>query len=711
MQVTKLHITFFYKVEVPLIKSQKKMKLNNSEVFFMLRDSILQISSEFIEEAEKSPRLMEDMASMEKYMAENYDGRIFIELLQNSDDAFSSKIKILECNNHLIFANDGRSFNENDVLAISRSGASSKQKGKSIGHRGIGFKSTTYLSTEIVIYSEETYFSFSKSMCSKILNKEESKIPTVRIPFLVDDIEEEISNVVNDLLLDGFSTVFIFKHAKMDKFVEELKVITNSYFLFLRNIEKCSVDLKQFNTYISVDRKAYNTNRVVSIIGQRNNQWLLLGNEHSQIAFKYENKKIVPCLENEAFYHCYLPTLDKVTFPIKLNSNFSTDPSRKHITLDELSINSIKSCAREIVCLIEKAINGELSNEYEQIFSIFSQNISFSRTNSLLTDTIDAMLSTSKWIRLASGNIVSPERYQLLPDWLDESEKETIRIHSNIVSRGSISTEVYKNFTGVDLFLKQYCNEYYKTNDLVNILEDLTLVEKLSNETLGKLIGNIIKSCKTEELISGKSFKLDDIKISSEDGVVPISKLSNKSIIGKDLKKLINQVASHGDIEWFCKKVKINKELLITEKNHSSLDVLSQIKSFSQKSKYSLSKWRSAEEQCVEMEASFGNKAIDVSKKNVGYDVESKTPAGEKRYIEVKLLQNEGSSFSITNNEYTAAHQYGEEYYLCLIKQSEHQIKALYIQNPLEKITFEKRIRQWEWYCEEYLGEEYIFNL
>lgn len=38
---------------------------------------------------------MEDMAAMEKYMAESYGERIFIELLQNADDANSTKIKVL----------------------------------------------------------------------------------------------------------------------------------------------------------------------------------------------------------------------------------------------------------------------------------------------------------------------------------------------------------------------------------------------------------------------------------------------------------------------------------------------------------------------------------------------------------------------------------------------------------------------------------------
>ena len=115
-----------------------------------------------------------------------------------------------------------------------------------------------------------------------------------------------------------------------------------------------------------------------------------------------------------------------------------------------------------------------------------------------------------------------------------------------------------------------------------------------------------------------------------------------------------------------------------------------------------VSKWRSAEQQAVQIEEFLGNKAIDVSKKNIGYDIESTTSSGEKRYIEVKSLQKDSSTFAITNNEYTSAHQLGDEYYICLIFDN----KAIYIQNPLKNLVFEKRIRQWEWICEEYSGEE-----
>ena len=172
-------------------------------------------------------------------------------------------------------------------------------------------------------------------------------------------------------------------------------------------------------------------------------------------------------------------------------------------------------------------------------------------------------------------------------------------------------------------------------------------------------------------------------------------------------------------------------ELLQTNDNNSSLSNVS-LKSFTQElqadneeenvveetspvfaskpvfkaSKPIIPKWRSAENACVEIERFLGNEAKDVSTQNLGYDVESTMPDGRKRYIEVKSVSRSDSSFSLTNNEYTAAHQYGDDYYVCLLKHGDEKSKAIYIQNPLEKLKLEKRIRQWEWYCEEYQGDE-----
>ena len=188
----------------------------------MLNNVIQQISAKFISEAVSSPNLISDMAAMEKYMSESYNGRIFIELLQNADDCFSSKVCLIDYENAIIFANNGDPFNESDILAISRSGASNKERGKNIGYRGIGFKSTAYLTDEIIIYSDNTYFTFSQKVCAQKLNMNIQNIPLIRIPFLMQHTNDKLHNKVSELVHQGYTSVFIFKNAKTDIFAEEL---------------------------------------------------------------------------------------------------------------------------------------------------------------------------------------------------------------------------------------------------------------------------------------------------------------------------------------------------------------------------------------------------------------------------------------------------------------------------------------------------------
>jgi hypothetical protein len=46
-----------------------------------------EIRSPLLEEARRSPTLLSDLAGLEQYLAESYDARSFVELLQNADDA------------------------------------------------------------------------------------------------------------------------------------------------------------------------------------------------------------------------------------------------------------------------------------------------------------------------------------------------------------------------------------------------------------------------------------------------------------------------------------------------------------------------------------------------------------------------------------------------------------------------------------------------
>lgn len=91
-----------------------------------MQSTIRNINSTFIAEAKNTPALLVDGA-MEKYMSESYCRHIIVELLQNADDAHSSRVYITEKDGNVIFANNGRPFNDADVIEISRFGVSEQK--------------------------------------------------------------------------------------------------------------------------------------------------------------------------------------------------------------------------------------------------------------------------------------------------------------------------------------------------------------------------------------------------------------------------------------------------------------------------------------------------------------------------------------------------------------------------------------------------------
>jgi hypothetical protein len=60
-----------------------------------------QIRVPLLEEAKNSPLLLSDLAGLEQYIAESYDARSFIELLQNADDAGATRFLLAKHGNVL----------------------------------------------------------------------------------------------------------------------------------------------------------------------------------------------------------------------------------------------------------------------------------------------------------------------------------------------------------------------------------------------------------------------------------------------------------------------------------------------------------------------------------------------------------------------------------------------------------------------------------
>lgn len=626
---------------------------------------------------------------MEKYMAESYSGRILIELIQNADDCESKRILIQQVGDDFYFANNGKPFDENDVKAICRSGSSFKQRDKSIGYRGIGFKSSTALSTEIIIYSSNTLFTFSKSEAARQLCLEEQSVPVVRIPFLVKNAPKKILDNIHSLIAQGYTSIFVFHEAKLSRITDELKDLNPEVFLFLRYIENCQIHTNSLQKKLSFKRVYHPEYETFS---SNDTTWRIIRYKTAAFAFKEEDGHIVPCNESEAVYHSFLPTLDKTPFLFKINSNFSTDPSRKHISIDINTDDSLDAVTKLYLLLLISVFNG--TNKESQLLNILYKQFNHSSFNLSVCKKIKQNVEKTQ-ITLKTGCQQYISEYYNLPEWLDNSEKIVLRTHSKALTKFSLPSSIYLNNYGIEIFFSNYSNKTIDNSVLLQLLNEPELVASLSSETIETITKRVVQKASLDNRLYGKEVDLS--------GLAALSPAITDTLARELTPTERNFLSKSSGLELdnVVETTPINKEHIQTASYSAkivSVDNQTPV----------VSKWRSAEQQVVQIERFLGNTAKDVSKMNVGYDVESTTPSGEKRYIEVKYLARNKDGFIITNNEYTTAHHHGNNYYLCLMSETQ----ALYIQNPLNTLHFEKRVRQWEWFCEQYenIGETISFT-
>lgn len=666
------------------------------------KDVVREVSEKFLLEAKQSPQLIADMAKMEYYMAESYSGRLFIELLQNADDAKSTRIISYYNHGNLYFANNGKPFNENDLVAISRSGASEKKRGKTIGYRGIGFKSASSVSNEIIIYSSNTYFTFSKEKCSQILNMKLDEVPTIRIPLYLEEIDAEINEDIELLKDNGYSTIFVFKDVDIASYLEELKDVNDGYFMFLNNVYECTFEINDFVDKYEINRFTNLGNEHVEIKSRNGNtEWMIVKNRNAAVSFLVEDGVIVPCKDSQAVYHCYLPTLEKSIIACKINADFSTDPSRKHIAMDEKTKESLKHIGFIFSSVLEMAFNEADTGKYKNILNMYLKKTTISKMNFYLDEIIEKEITSKKWLKLENGNSISPDEYKILPSSFEIEKPESVRTVSGEISSNSLSKAVYENIDGVESFMSQYSTKKIDLDTISKDLSNPVYVKELNAETHTQLLTSAIRESKIERTLNAdynSDIKKYVVKTDKDEYQTIDSVVNKKENLDSTLKKELNERLGGSEIKWIQEQV--GSPDLIKESPQEGKDVIKVGLDDPKTTKLTthIAKWRDAENKCVSIEESMGNKATDVSLKNYGYDVESTTPDGEKRYIEVKSVKKD-FSFSLTNNEYTAAHQYGEKYYVCLLLEEDDKLVVRYIQDPLNNAKFEKRIKQWEWLC------------
>lgn len=114
------------------------------------------------------------------------DQEVFMELLQNADDASATKIEFVLRGTKLYVIHNGTPFDRDDVDSICSLGNSTKKSGRHIGFMGIGFKAIFNIAKQPIIYSRSNRLAFSFSFDDEtcIIPKWVEETPKIALKWL-----------------------------------------------------------------------------------------------------------------------------------------------------------------------------------------------------------------------------------------------------------------------------------------------------------------------------------------------------------------------------------------------------------------------------------------------------------------------------------------------------------------------------------------------
>ena len=662
-----------------------------------------------IDEALNSPMLLSDLAGLESYVAESYNCRSFIELLQNADDAGASCFYVKRHGDYLIVANNGRFFNLTDLESLCRSASSKKVRGSSIGYRGIGFKSVVSFAKEIHLISGEFEVTFSKTL-SKILVPEAPRVPLIRIPHPIENtVKDNLHKEFHKLQEEGFKTIFVFSGVIANQIKEEYTDFAQTTLLFLNNIQRIVIDLDEVRTASIIVSGGNEFGKIVKIsTPEEMSDWLICSYKKCNIGFSIENNEVSRLPNHKALIHAFLPTEDSCGLGVIVNGDFSTDPSRRHLIFDEITKDVIAELSEFYCKLLKDAIEKNNVGMVDALIPSFDLKLVQLMKQSFAKE-------FAIQIKVSSGDSFS--KLYLAPEWINAVDYYRINPHS-------IKAECAE-LQGIVRVLKYLGSKSDSISNIIACIDKTEISLSGYAQVAVEAMKNILMNRKLDKLISAHLFMSENHlrslkEIESDRKIIDDSYIQLLIDKGLQEKEMVLCFKKMGLIELqhrqFIKKEDVHLEEMkdSNEKSNASNDygdVTNVIEWFNNMSIPSsvvirnnseIKRWRSAEDNARKALNANGFKLTDVSSLNMGYDLEGLDPNGNTIFIEVKSIGYPGQKFRMTNNEFAAAQYKQDSYYIAIVKQEDDMLEISFIKNPVKCLQMNRQCVQWIWECTEY---------
>ncbi|MGB4672466.1 MAG: DUF3883 domain-containing protein [Azovibrio sp.] len=674
--------------------------------------------------------MLADLANLERYIAETYSARSFIELLQNADDAKASRFLVTRHGEWLVCANDGLGFSRGDFYSLCRSASSAKQRGQTIGYRGIGFKSVVGVATSVHLFSGELRASFSRALTQSCLSSQ-APTPLIRIPHpLALNSGDSVLDVVRQLEQAGYSTIFVLGGLDADRVQDEFEQFDSDYLLFLRHIEEAVLVAGEQRLYQCSRKHFDTTTREVTIAGpDRRSSWRVERVGQCDLAFSLLDDKPVPLNATSAIAHAFLPTLESTGFGVRINADFSTDPSRTRIIFDDTTLACIEDAAQAIA---DKICEVTLSSDIDPSLLACLTPTADLATLALQKRSFRTELITR--VKKKLGHL--KEKITLAPSWLNAPDAQKLAD----LQKQKILTLPANQPEGQLGFMRYLGVKTLAAEAVVSAAESIALSPQGCAELLAYCVRNVGAGISLRQLIE-KPLWL------GADSVSPVSLSVLASKQTKLHKALLEAIETNGiknnELGRMLKSAGVSAEDVASVlpeavtpiqesaanstperpdavdfgegNNTQDFDPLAENPSRQATNRSaasiitsrSLPAWRGAEQYVALMLTEHGYHVEDRSRQNLGYDLYVEKE-GRKYYIEVKLLDYAGQPFIITTNEETVARECGEAYVIALtLRDSNEGVHIQFIHDPSRVLKFVRQCRQWVWECSEYTFNPY----
>jgi hypothetical protein len=425
--------------------------------------------------------------------------------------------------------------------------------------------------------------------------------------------------------------------------------------------------------------------------------------------------------------HAFLPTLEQTGLGIRINADFSTDPSRTRIVFDDFTGECVASAADAVADLLREALqkNPIDSDTALCLAPTFDLATLAFQKRTLRTELIE---------RVRDRLVVLKEQFLVPPTWLNVSDAANA---AKAVGKSMILAESRDG--GLLAFLR-YLGVQHLTFDAVlaathnQPLSQKGCVEVASFSIRNAATGGYAKSAADAPIWFGAGEAQNLVSMAQDGNALSdafIQQLTAAGVtrnelaqfvriaVGDAVKTLVPGMATGA----VSPSILATDHAAITTPTSTSTPIeydpllagsppVSPSTTLPQRPELEtkfLPAWRGAEQYVAQVLQSHGYTVEDRSRQNLGYDLHA-AKDNRKYYIEVKLLDYTGQPFVITPNEEAVARECGENYALALTLRGKDGVHIQFVHDPVAKLKFVRQCRQWVWECSEYEFVSQLFG-